>query len=321
MVAHIHAFEDDGPRAIKAMLGPDRNAFPNLILLCGPCHDIVDHDEVTYHADLLREWKAEREKEPQGTLAGLRDLDQASMEAMLNDAMKEVREDMSAVADMFPELTQLLRGVMEHYPRLDPESISLLHDAATNLVGLPDSAQMLHSASRGLHQLPDSAEMLRYASRDLHQLPDSAEMLRYASRDLHQLPDSAEMLLHASRDLKGLRESAVLLAEAAKALSHLPDTVVALLAVAQEVRGLPQQNGAIDEAVKQVEAATRALSSANATLSQEARYAKPAPSPTPRIHVSPRVQFSDRYWYAMLIGWAGWGVVIVIAVVHAKSGN
>ena len=132
VVAHIHALEDNGPRAIKAMPIPERNSYPNLILLCHPCHGIVDQDVHNHPAALLKQWKANREKKPRGSLAGLRNLDQAKMETLLNDAMSEVREDMATVASNFPELAQLLRGVIEHLPQLDPKSIALLHDSATD---------------------------------------------------------------------------------------------------------------------------------------------------------------------------------------------
>lgn len=39
VVAHIHALEDNGPRAIKTMPIPERNSYPNLMLLCHPSTD------------------------------------------------------------------------------------------------------------------------------------------------------------------------------------------------------------------------------------------------------------------------------------------
>ena len=59
-IAHIEAESDNGPRANPSLSDQERNAFPNLIVLCPTHHRIVDTDENTYTVEKMREWKAHR---------------------------------------------------------------------------------------------------------------------------------------------------------------------------------------------------------------------------------------------------------------------
>lgn len=61
-VAHIHAYEDDGPRPDVTMSMYDRNRYPNLLLLCPNHHSLVDKQPATYTTDMLRRWKRETER-------------------------------------------------------------------------------------------------------------------------------------------------------------------------------------------------------------------------------------------------------------------
>jgi len=60
-VAHIHAYEDDGPRANPKLSLLQRNSYPNLLLLCPNHHSLIDKQPDTYPAEMLREWKREIE--------------------------------------------------------------------------------------------------------------------------------------------------------------------------------------------------------------------------------------------------------------------
>jgi hypothetical protein len=203
-IAHIHALERNGPREIRQMSIAERNSFPNLILLCGPCHKRVDADEQTYPARLLKEWKRDRERQALGSLAGLRDLDVAGMEDLLSRAMTQLRQDMTAFTDTFPELASLLRETISGLPSLDPESLHLLDRAAAQLA-LPDYAPMMHTAAARL-DLPDYGSMIWEAAARLD-LPDYAPMLAQAASDLdltHQVPlmrDTANDLADTVRTL------------------------------------------------------------------------------------------------------------------------
>jgi hypothetical protein len=123
-IAHIHALERNGPREIRQMSLAERNSFPNLILLCGPCHKRDDADEQTYPAQLLKEWKRDRERQILGSLVGLRDLDVAGMEDLLSRVMTQLRQDMTAFTETFPELASLLRETIAGLPSLDPRVAS-----------------------------------------------------------------------------------------------------------------------------------------------------------------------------------------------------
>jgi HNH endonuclease len=60
-VAHIHAYEDEGPRANPDLTLEARNSYANLLLLCPNHHTIVDKQAASYPADTLRKWKREIE--------------------------------------------------------------------------------------------------------------------------------------------------------------------------------------------------------------------------------------------------------------------
>ena len=59
-IAHIEAKSDAGPRANPSLPDPQRDAYPNLILLCPTHHQLIDARENTYSIDVVRKWKTER---------------------------------------------------------------------------------------------------------------------------------------------------------------------------------------------------------------------------------------------------------------------
>lgn len=61
-VAHIHSYEDDGPRADLMLSLEARNKYPNLLLLCGHHHALVDKQPATHTAEMLRLWKRDTER-------------------------------------------------------------------------------------------------------------------------------------------------------------------------------------------------------------------------------------------------------------------
>lgn len=221
-IAHIHALDDNGPRAVRRMPVTERNAISNLIWVCPPCHERIDADEETYTAKVLRDWKRRREAEPLGRLAGLRDLDREGMEELLQRAMAEIRTDMAAFTERFPDLAGLLRETIEGLPSLDPESIEMLSDAALRL-GLPEYAPLMHTAAARL-DLPDYAPMVHHSATSL-ELSDYAPMLLSAADKLDlptqvpelrltadSLSDTAENLwaaVRASSDVASDLKSAV----------------------------------------------------------------------------------------------------------------
>ena len=61
-IAHIQAKSDSGPRANPRLTDQQRDAYPNLILLCPTHHRRVDVHENTYTAATLLSWKDKQER-------------------------------------------------------------------------------------------------------------------------------------------------------------------------------------------------------------------------------------------------------------------
>lgn len=59
--AHIFAFSDRGPRPNPSLTSEERNAYENLILLCGHCHATVDRQPDSHPVALLQSWKLQHE--------------------------------------------------------------------------------------------------------------------------------------------------------------------------------------------------------------------------------------------------------------------
>ncbi|HXJ01397.1 MAG TPA: hypothetical protein VNH44_09240 [Micropepsaceae bacterium] len=67
-ICHIYAAADNGPRGKPGLTGKERNAFSNLILMCGYHHPLVDKQHETYSASDLFRWKKDHEaKAKKGT--------------------------------------------------------------------------------------------------------------------------------------------------------------------------------------------------------------------------------------------------------------
>ncbi len=60
-ICHIYAISEDGPRGKSGLTAAEKNAYANLILLCGHHHPIVDKQWKTYPATTLQTWKQKHE--------------------------------------------------------------------------------------------------------------------------------------------------------------------------------------------------------------------------------------------------------------------
>jgi len=60
-IAHIVADSRQGPRGNSPLSDEDRDKYPNLVLLCGDHHKVIDSQPNTYSVPVLRQMKADHE--------------------------------------------------------------------------------------------------------------------------------------------------------------------------------------------------------------------------------------------------------------------
>lgn len=60
-ICHIKARNKKGPRYDETLSAVEKDAYPNLLLLCRTCHKLVDSDEKTYTPELLADIKSMHE--------------------------------------------------------------------------------------------------------------------------------------------------------------------------------------------------------------------------------------------------------------------
>ncbi|MBT8161461.1 MULTISPECIES: hypothetical protein [Arthrobacter] len=100
-IAHIYGANEGSARYDPGMTDNERRAFANLMLLCGPHHELVDtrHPDA-YPAETLLQWKAEREAEmgiDRNTLAGV--TEEGLVDAILK-AIASVPPQRTAVVEL-----------------------------------------------------------------------------------------------------------------------------------------------------------------------------------------------------------------------------
>lgn len=61
-IAHIEGSSDNGPRPNPSLSDPDRDKYPNLVVLCAHHHNLVDKIDSDYPVEMLQEWKCAAEK-------------------------------------------------------------------------------------------------------------------------------------------------------------------------------------------------------------------------------------------------------------------
>lgn len=167
-IAHIHGLRAGSARYNSAMTDRERNAFPNLILLCGPHHHSVDHHAEKWPAQVLRDWKLEAEARVDTAALGDADftgLTERELERLL---IAELRVNIDRLEQAVTRLeaidmaaAKLLKPLLEDFAALQfrPQAISedtvgLLAAAADRLAGLnlEDMAVLLNEASKQLER-------------------------------------------------------------------------------------------------------------------------------------------------------------------------
>jgi hypothetical protein len=101
-IAHIEGAEIGSARYNESMTNQERRSFPNLLLLCIPHHDLVDHKEPhQYTVEMLREWKSARELATSGADAEeLRGITEETLAAAMEAAIKSSRGLREAVVEV-----------------------------------------------------------------------------------------------------------------------------------------------------------------------------------------------------------------------------
>lgn len=192
-VAHIVGATADGPRGRESV--PNREAFSNLLLLCGRHHKVVDnkHTRHRYPSTELRRWKQQREVEFDAqTLAELDQLGSIgqALPALLIDSLKDTTARLSAEVDRLEnagelahETAVLLRAAVDRMPELDGD----LYRAAVMLTNFADVMGDLHQSATALANfaelmggglLPTAARSFdRLVETDLYDLKRLVERL------------------------------------------------------------------------------------------------------------------------------------------------
>jgi len=135
-IAHIVAHSDTGPRADPDFPAELRDRYPNLMLLCGHHHRLVDAQDSEYTVEQLRAWKEDLE---------------AWVEDRLTDGMREIN---------FSELEIVCKAIINNAEGL----------ASTGLTAVPPADKMEHNdltsvieyrMTLGLMQAPQVANYLQ----------------------------------------------------------------------------------------------------------------------------------------------------------------
>lgn len=101
-IAHIEGAEVGSARYNETMTNEERRSFPNLLLLCIPHHDLVDHKEPDqYTVEMLREWKTAREIATTGAdAAELKGITEETLAAALEAAFRSSRGVREALVEV-----------------------------------------------------------------------------------------------------------------------------------------------------------------------------------------------------------------------------
>ena len=193
-VAHIIGASRAGPRGAAVI--PNREAFSNLLLVCGRHHKVIDDRRTRdkYPPDMLRQWKRDREYEFDATtLAALDQLGSLTgkLPGLLVQSFKETTAELKATVDRFEEAgliahnaAEMLRDAVEQMPALGSD----LHRTAQLLMSFAD--QMPHFGQSAMHlsSFADSG-----AGRSLY---DVAEALNKFSTtvDVYELQRTVDQL-------------------------------------------------------------------------------------------------------------------------------
>lgn len=191
-VAHIHALKEGGARFNPSLTVEQRNAFDNVLLLCDGHHKVVDRLEPEkYSAELLRQWKADREAPGMATLLPV-GLDEQRLTAIFEGALDErtarLEEAITKLTTVDPDAAEVVRGALEAADSLGHlgSSASDLMEAADLLGDLQGSARALLEAADLLSGLGDDAKTLTKAAESLAGYEDIVAAIERATENLRR---------------------------------------------------------------------------------------------------------------------------------------
>ena len=164
-VAHIVAAVASGPRGGVDI--PDRDAFENLLILCGRHHKVIDDVRARdrYPVEVLREWKAKREAEfdtaTREALQGLGDLP-TRLPDLLVEAFWDATAELSAAVDRLEAAGQLTH-----------DTAQLLHaalaDTGNTSPGVGDGVPGVKEAFEEAYDAAGGASFLGLPSADTYE--------------------------------------------------------------------------------------------------------------------------------------------------------
>lgn len=198
-IAHIRAAKKGGERYVEDMTDEQRDAFENLIFLCGLHHKTVDERGAgeRYPISTLERWKNERESGVVDKLRGLRDVTEEMLVELIAEAVRQREQDINATlarlertdseaAELMRELRDELQTARKNGSIIDPDSAQMLNTAAHILVGIEEWASMLYSAAEKLSGLEENASSLDSAAHSLIGLEDKAHLMMRAAASVNQ---------------------------------------------------------------------------------------------------------------------------------------
>lgn len=213
-IAHIRAFDDNGPRADLDMPAEQREAWTNKLLLCHPHHAEIDAAPGKYSVAKLEEWKTNREAGASGQLNALR-VDESQLQDLITEVLAEQNERVNRTLErleqsdaeaalVIRELRDQLDTVRQYGGILDIDAVSMLGEAAGKLehLNLFDVAAKLNDDADKLVYLGDISATLSDAVDRIGNVGNSANMLARAASELPEIWDIVAALRAVVEELK-----------------------------------------------------------------------------------------------------------------------
>jgi hypothetical protein len=188
---------------------------------------------MNYPAEMLIEWKAQREGDLADELDQLDLVTEEKLQGWMADAVEDTMDKIlgaiDSISSVSKETLSVLRGLVDEtlkLPYLDPEDIAALKYCAGVFEVLPSYMPDLYESARRLSGVAAYVDVLYSAAHRLGNLAgtvdilsSTVDVLSHTSRSLGGLSDTADLLSYSSRKLSGLAEHTPQLLEVARMMS------------------------------------------------------------------------------------------------------